>query len=214
MPLPADVTRRASQLLLAHRGLLTPPQLARLSAKMAEVGMTSELKDLVASSVASGSHAGQAVGFVAAALTGEAGGELAAGKMECTVAAGLFTGGCCFGLLGVTGWRTGWSYLADAVGHASAGSVCKMLQSRVCDKPQNHDLFHCVCRRPGVVAAGSAAEQHRCAGSTAGQHLQAPQCPGHRAGLEQRLAAYWQHGGGTHHQQLRVLWCHTVRAVK
>lgn len=67
----ADVTRRASQLLLAHRGLLTPPQLARLAAKMAEVGMSSELKDLVQSSVASGSHAGQAVGFVAAALTGE-----------------------------------------------------------------------------------------------------------------------------------------------
>lgn len=70
-PCCADVTRRASQLLLAHRGLLTPPQLARLAAKMAEVGMSSELKDLVQSSVASGSHAGQAVGFVAAALTGE-----------------------------------------------------------------------------------------------------------------------------------------------
>jgi hypothetical protein len=66
-----DVTRRASQLLLAHRGLLTPPQLARLAAKMAEVGMTPELRDLVAYSSASGSHAGQAVGFVAAALTGE-----------------------------------------------------------------------------------------------------------------------------------------------
>jgi hypothetical protein len=68
-----DVTRRASQLLLAHRGLLTPPQLARLAAKMAEVGMSSELRELVAASGASGSHAGQAVGFVAAALTGEAG---------------------------------------------------------------------------------------------------------------------------------------------
>lgn len=71
IPPATDVTRRASQLLLAHRGLLTPPQLARLAAKMAEVGMTPELRDLVASSVASGSHAGQAVGFVAAALTGE-----------------------------------------------------------------------------------------------------------------------------------------------
>jgi hypothetical protein len=70
-PYCADVTRRSSQLLLAHRGLLTPPQLARLAAKMAEVGMSSELKDLVQSSVSSGSHAGQAVGFVAAALTGE-----------------------------------------------------------------------------------------------------------------------------------------------
>lgn len=67
----SDVTRRASQLLLAHRGLLTPPQLARLAAKMAEVGMASELRELVAASGASGSHAGQAVGFVAAALTGE-----------------------------------------------------------------------------------------------------------------------------------------------
>lgn len=67
----ADVTRRASQLLLAHRGLLTAPQLARLAAKMAEVGMTREITGLVDSSVASGSHQGQAVGFVAAALTGE-----------------------------------------------------------------------------------------------------------------------------------------------
>lgn len=70
----ADVTRRASQLLLAHRGLLTPPQLARLAAKVAEVGMTQELRDLVDSSSAYGSHAGQAVGFVAAALTGVRGG--------------------------------------------------------------------------------------------------------------------------------------------
>jgi hypothetical protein len=67
----ADVTRRASQLLLAHRGLLTAPQLARLAAKMSEVGMTQEITGLVDSSVASGSHQGQAVGFVAAALTGE-----------------------------------------------------------------------------------------------------------------------------------------------
>jgi hypothetical protein len=66
----ADVTRRASQLLLAHRGLLTAPQLARLAAKMSEVGMTQEITGLVDSSVASGSHQGQAVGFVAAALTG------------------------------------------------------------------------------------------------------------------------------------------------
>lgn len=66
-----DVTRRASQLLLAHRGLLTAPQLARLAAKMAEVGMTREITGLVDSSVASGSHQGQAVGFVAAALTGD-----------------------------------------------------------------------------------------------------------------------------------------------
>eukprot|EP00882_Tetradesmus_deserticola_P018844 GHRQ01020239.1.p1 GENE.GHRQ01020239.1~~GHRQ01020239.1.p1 ORF type:complete len:216 (+),score=33.28 GHRQ01020239.1:63-710(+) len=66
----ADVTRRASQLLLAHRGLLTAPQLARLAAKMSEVGMTREITGLVDSSVASGSHQGQAVGFVAAALTG------------------------------------------------------------------------------------------------------------------------------------------------
>lgn len=65
-----DVTRRASQLLLAHRGLLTAPQLARLAAKLAEVGMTAELRELVDGSGASGSHAGQAVGFVAAALTG------------------------------------------------------------------------------------------------------------------------------------------------
>eukprot|EP00882_Tetradesmus_deserticola_P019683 GHRQ01021210.1.p1 GENE.GHRQ01021210.1~~GHRQ01021210.1.p1 ORF type:complete len:203 (+),score=59.77 GHRQ01021210.1:63-671(+) len=67
----ADVTRRASQLLLAHRGLLTAPQLARLAAKMSEVGMTREITGLVDSSVASGSHQGQAVGFVAAALTGD-----------------------------------------------------------------------------------------------------------------------------------------------
>jgi hypothetical protein len=66
----ADVTRRASQLLLAHRGLLTAPQLAQLAAKMSEVGMTQEITGLVDSSVASGSHQGQAVGFVAAALTG------------------------------------------------------------------------------------------------------------------------------------------------
>eukprot|EP00882_Tetradesmus_deserticola_P006899 GHRQ01007266.1.p1 GENE.GHRQ01007266.1~~GHRQ01007266.1.p1 ORF type:complete len:435 (+),score=196.92 GHRQ01007266.1:652-1956(+) len=66
-----DVTRRASQLLLAHRGLLTAPQLARLAAKMSEVGMTREITGLVDSSVASGSHQGQAVGFVAAALTGD-----------------------------------------------------------------------------------------------------------------------------------------------
>lgn len=67
----ADVTRRASQLLLAHHRLLTPPQLARLAAKMAEVGMLQEIMSLVDSSGASGSHQGQAVGFVAAALTGE-----------------------------------------------------------------------------------------------------------------------------------------------
>jgi hypothetical protein len=66
----ADVTRRTAQLLLAYRGLLTPQQLARLAAKMAEVGMQPELRELVDSSVASGSHQGQAVGFVAAALTG------------------------------------------------------------------------------------------------------------------------------------------------
>lgn len=66
----ADVTRRAAQLLLAHRSLLAPPQLARLAARMAEVGMLQEITGLVDSSVASGSHQGQAVGFVAAALTG------------------------------------------------------------------------------------------------------------------------------------------------
>lgn len=66
----ADVTRRAGQLLLAHHGLLSPPQLARLAAKMSEVGMLQEITGLVDSSVASGSHQGQAVGFVAAALTG------------------------------------------------------------------------------------------------------------------------------------------------
>lgn len=65
------MTRRASQLLLAHRGMLMPPQLARLAAKMAEVGMLQEIKSLVDSSGASGSHQGQAVGFVAAALTGK-----------------------------------------------------------------------------------------------------------------------------------------------
>lgn len=83
----ADVTRRASQLLLAHRGLLTPPQLARLAAKMAEVGMLKEITGLVDSSVASGSHQGQAVGFVAAALTG-------AGSRGCSAGAAsaqLFT---------------------------------------------------------------------------------------------------------------------------
>lgn len=37
---------------------------------MAEVGMLQEITGLVGSSVASGSHQGQAVGFVAAALTG------------------------------------------------------------------------------------------------------------------------------------------------
>lgn len=66
----ADVTRRAAQLLLAYRGLLTPQQLARLAAKMGEVGMQRELRELVESSVTAGSHQGQAVGFVAAALTG------------------------------------------------------------------------------------------------------------------------------------------------
>jgi hypothetical protein len=39
---------------------------------MSEVGMTQEITGLVDSSVASGSHQGQAVGFVAAALTGTA----------------------------------------------------------------------------------------------------------------------------------------------
>eukprot|EP00879_Flechtneria_rotunda_P027146 GHRR01029020.1.p1 GENE.GHRR01029020.1~~GHRR01029020.1.p1 ORF type:complete len:665 (+),score=238.43 GHRR01029020.1:41-2035(+) len=67
-----DVTRRASQLLLAHRDLLSPSQLARLAAKMAEVGMYTDINGLVDSSVASGSHHGQALGFVAAALTGNA----------------------------------------------------------------------------------------------------------------------------------------------
>lgn len=65
----ADVTRRASQLLLAHRSLLAPPQLARLAAKMAEAGMLAEIRGIVDGSVASGSHQGQATGFVAAALS-------------------------------------------------------------------------------------------------------------------------------------------------
>lgn len=79
---PADVTRRASQLLLAHRGLLTPPQLARLAARMAEIGMLQEITGLVDSTVASGSHQGQAVGFVAAALTGEGLGFMSAQQQE------------------------------------------------------------------------------------------------------------------------------------
>lgn len=66
----ADVTRRASQLLLVYRGMMTPPQLARLAARMAEVGMVQEINSLVDGAVTNGSHQSQAVGFVAAALTG------------------------------------------------------------------------------------------------------------------------------------------------
>lgn len=66
-----DVTVGAMQLLLQHKGLLQPAQLARLAAKMAESGMGKEIVALADSSVASGSHQGQAVGFVAAALTGD-----------------------------------------------------------------------------------------------------------------------------------------------
>ncbi len=67
----SDVTRGAVTLLLRHRGVLSPPQLARLAAKMAEAGMAKEVDALVDAGVASGSHQGQAVGFVAAALTGD-----------------------------------------------------------------------------------------------------------------------------------------------
>jgi hypothetical protein len=69
---PADVTRRASQLLLAYRGMMTPPQLARLAARMAELGMVQEINSLVDGAVTNGSHQSQAVGFVAAGLTGAA----------------------------------------------------------------------------------------------------------------------------------------------
>jgi hypothetical protein len=68
-----DVTQAGVGLLLQHKSRLTPPQLARLAARMAEAGMIQEIEGLVDSSVGSGSHQGQAVGFVAAALTGEAG---------------------------------------------------------------------------------------------------------------------------------------------
>jgi hypothetical protein len=68
-----DVTAAAAQLLLKHRGSLQPAQLARLAARMAEAGMNSDVKLLVDSGVTSGSHNGQAVGWVAAALTGGAG---------------------------------------------------------------------------------------------------------------------------------------------
>jgi hypothetical protein len=65
-----DVTAAAAQLLLEHRGSLQPAQLARLAARMAEAGMNSDVQLLVDSGVTSGSHNGQAVGWVAAALTG------------------------------------------------------------------------------------------------------------------------------------------------
>jgi len=65
-----DVTQAGVRLLLQHKARLTPPQLARLAARMAEAGMFQEIEGLVDSSVGSGSHQGQAVGFVAAALTG------------------------------------------------------------------------------------------------------------------------------------------------
>jgi hypothetical protein len=68
-----DVTRAAALLLLQHPGQLAPPQLARLAARMAAAGMQREIKGLVEGSVRSGSHQGQAVGFVAAALSGEGG---------------------------------------------------------------------------------------------------------------------------------------------
>jgi hypothetical protein len=75
-----DVTRAAALLLLQHPGQLAPPQLARLAARMAAAGMQREIKGLVEGSVRSGSHQGQAVGFVAAALSGEwAGGGRQAG---------------------------------------------------------------------------------------------------------------------------------------
>ena len=66
-----DVTTAAAQLLLAHRGSLEPAQLARLAARMAGAGMNADVRLLADSGVASGSHKGQAVGFVAAALTGD-----------------------------------------------------------------------------------------------------------------------------------------------
>ena len=65
-----DVTQAGVRLLLQHKARLTPPQLARLAARMAQAGMFQEIEGLVDSSVGSGSHQGQAVGFVAAALTG------------------------------------------------------------------------------------------------------------------------------------------------
>ncbi|GBF88621.1 hypothetical protein Rsub_01336 [Raphidocelis subcapitata] len=68
-----DVTAAAAALLLEHRGCLSAAQLARLAARMAEVGMNDDVRLLVDSSVRSGSHNGQAVGFVAAALTGDLG---------------------------------------------------------------------------------------------------------------------------------------------
>jgi hypothetical protein len=65
-----DVTEGAARLLIQHKDVLTPAQLARLAARMAEAGLHQEVASLVEAAVQSGSHSGQAVGFVAAALTG------------------------------------------------------------------------------------------------------------------------------------------------
>jgi len=102
-----DVTAAAAQLLLEYRGCLPPAQLARLAARMAEAGMNEDVKLLVDSCVRSGSHNGQAVGFVAASLTGElavGGGGL--GRVMAVGAAALMQGASEYHLLNIQTSRT------------------------------------------------------------------------------------------------------------